>query len=417
MARNFSGHGTCRANICLGARSQANVQINNASRIVYLESEQEESSMFFSLIRRSRLFFFHATALLLFCFALSPLASAGPLPEQGAFLTGSAVEDALSTRGFLALGGRGEDAALTPRGGAEESLPEQFLGGSYLGMLLFGYPATGFGGADLAALAVLAYLVLRAVGGRKTGNGDRRFTLHTRDDNAWPDDEETPPQTRPRPPQGTGSGDPRDNAWSRRLKGDSSSQNGPGTENEERPHPFGDAPFGRRDIPQRKPGVTVKDRADAMWSHLSSQQPEQPEAAPADQAAIAEGAHIPAGFDVKDFLDGARTLYVRLQKAWAARKVDDIALFITDGMLNLLKQQAEANPEPSDVDIVLVNATLLNVGEEPGPAGNQWADVHFTVLMRAGGEEHPAEINEQWRFVRGKDSGGMWRLSGIEAAE
>lgn len=370
--------------------------------------------MSISIIRRTGSLIFCAAGLLLFCCMLSPPAvTAGPFDKAEAALMASSVTDAVD---FLAMGGR-EDSALAPRGGAEQSLPEQFLSGSYLGALLFGYPATGIGGADLVALALLAYLLLRAVGGRRAANDDRRFTLHTRDDNTGPDEDGPPARNRPRPPRDAGSGDPRDNAWSRRLKGEPGWKDGSGTEKEDRSHPFGDAPFGRRDVPQ-KPRVTAKDRADAMWAHLSSKQQDQPQAAQGGQAAvIAEGAHVPAGFDARDFLDGARALYVRLQKAWAARTIDDIEPFITKGMFDLLKQQAEANPEPSEVDVMLVNATLQDVGGDPEQGEEQWADVHFNVLMRAGNEEQPSEINEQWRFVRGKDSGGMWRLAGIEAAE
>jgi predicted lipid-binding transport protein (Tim44 family) len=125
---------------------------------------------------------------------------------------------------------------------------------------------------------------------------------------------------------------------------------------------------------------------------------------------VATGVEIPAGFDVHEFLEGARTLYVRLQQAWASRKVDDLAPFVSARMLGLLQKQAAANPDPVPVEILLVNATLNKVAREEQ---TEKAEVAFSVVMRTGQEEEPAEVNETWLFMRGGDSGGMWRLTGI----
>lgn len=368
----------------------------------------KETFMFFAYIRthcRSALL----CLLLLFFFAAPAVSDAA---DDGAVT-------ALSTKGthglpaFLALGGRREDAALTPRGGENTSLPEQLLGGSYLGALLFGFPATGVGGADLIALAALAYFVLRTVGGRQSRKEDR-FTVHRNDD--WEDKQDNDTYA-PRPPrpehrqdkQSSNTDDPanpRDNVWARRLRGETPNEDS----QPDRSPPSGDGPLNRQPPPRR--AVTVKDRAEAMWGHLSSKEPEQ--ASDASASAIAEGAHIPAGFDVKDFLNGARTLYVRLQSAWASRNVEDIAPFVETGLLQALRQQAAAYPQPVSVDIVLVNATLQDVG---GASANQWAEVHFNVLMKTGDEAQPSEVNELWRFSRSGDSGGMWRLASIDPAD
>ena len=39
--------------------------------------------------------------------------------------------------------------------------------------------------------------------------------------------------------------------------------------------------------------------------------------------------------------------------------------------------------------------------------------MEFSVLMRTD-RDVPVEIHEMWRFVRGRDTDGMWRLAGIE---
>lgn len=388
---------------------------------------------------------------------LFPDRAAAALPD--ASLPGIGVLDSAGPAIF-AMGGR-DEAALSPRGGGDESVPEQIFGGSYLGALFFGYPATGFGGADLIALAVLAYLVLRAAGGRKIRDRDR-FTVHRGGLDRDADDSGANASGKP-----TGidlgqrdvprerndaslSGNPRDNAWSRKIKGGSGDGTGGGTGNEReggkenpwglggrngnpwnrqgnrednRPHsepgnrrgnPSGSlpGPASGKEQPQR-PRVTVRDRAEAMWGHLAADRSGQPDRTGRQEAAVAAGARVPAGFDVNDFLDGARTLYVRLQNAWADRKVDDLAPFVSGELMAMLRGQAEANPEPSPVDIVLVNATLQDVR---GDSGDQRASVHFNVLMKNAGEAQNAEVNELWTFARSTASGGMWRLTGIEAA-
>lgn len=361
-----------------------------------------------------------AVALLL-CVLAFPAHAAAP----GATLFGAGD----SAPAISAMGGR-DEAALAPRGDDEESVAEQTFGGSYLGALLFGYPATGFGGVDLVALAVLAYLVLRSVGGRKKRD-ERRFTVHRGDpgDKGDADSGDTslgsvygrrdiPRERREGTPP---AADRPDNVWSRKIRGAgtgsrsggdsaggaSSRRNAPGSGN-----PWGrDARGGQDSQQEQKARPTVRERAEAMWGHLGSEQPTPDERAPG--GSVAEGARVPAGFDVSDFLDGARMLYIRLQNAWAARKVEELAPFVADGLMTMLRGQAEANPEPSPVDIILVNATLQNVR---GDSGDQQVFVHFNVLMKTTGEAQPSEVNEIWTFVRNDASGGMWLLTGIEAS-
>ena len=115
-------------------------------------------------------------------------------------------------------------------------------------------------------------------------------------------------------------------------------------------------------------------------------------------------------FDSDDFLEGARVLYIRMQEAWAARDTESLAPFMTPDMMRLLHERAAADPHPAGVDILLINATLLGLDRQ---GGEERADVEFAVLMRMD-RGAPMEVNEIWRFVRGRDNDGMWRLAGIE---
>jgi len=315
---------------------------------------------------------------------------------------------------LLALGGSGsrDREALATRNVKEASQTEQLFQGSFLGALLFGYPYTGLGKVDILVMGLLLFLFVRAIGARRRGPGrqDDRFSVDRQDSQGNRpqnrdlfDNPEEKQRTRVedlRPPADPGKqpdkrngnqNGSRENAWSRKLGGSQSSQGSQPSQGAR----------GRR--PQ-----TVQENAAAMWGRFSSQEAPQNnrQAAP-----VAAGADIPAGFDVPEFLEGARALYVRLQQAWAARKVDELAPFISASMLQLLQKQAEADPDPVPVEILLVNAVLNKVSQD-----GQKAEVAFSVAMRTGREEEPAEVNETWLFARGGDFGKMWQLTGIKQA-
>ena len=296
----------------------------------------------------------------------------------------------------LALGAEErEREALAPRNVPEPPATEKLFSGSFLGALFFGYQYQGFGGVDFIALALFLFFVARMVAAKRRQQPHDRFSVERPDlrgrlgQGAENEEKQRTrvEELRPNasPEKGEPGKNPRDNVWSRRLRGEST---------------------GQQSAARRRP-ATVQENAAAVWAALGSQNQEQEETG---AALVADGVDVPPGFDVNDFLEGSRTLYVRLQQAWAARKVDELAPFVSAQMLDLLQRQAAANPEPVPVEILLVNATLGSVssGQEA-----EKAEVAFSVIMRTGQEEEAAEIDEIWLFARGEDSGGMWRLTGI----
>jgi hypothetical protein len=296
----------------------------------------------------------------------------------------------------FALGSNRDKEALATRNVQEPPSAGQVFQGSFLGALIFGYPYEGLGTVDIVALGLLLLFVARAVTARRRDQqSSDRFSVDRPDfrrNQDFSEEREEKQRTRvedlrPADPgnKDAASGNSRDNAWSRRLGGG-----------------------GKISPPAqvRRP-TTVQENAAAMWGRFSSQGQQQNEA---QAESVATGVEIPAGFDVHEFLEGARTLYVRLQQAWASRKVDDLAPFVSAQMLGLLQKQAAASPDPVPVEILLVNATLDKVARE---GQTEKAEVAFSVVMRTGQEEEPAEVNETWLFARGGDFGGMWQLTGI----
>lgn len=290
---------------------------------------------------------------------------------------------ALPGDGLLAMGGRrhepvsaAEEAAMADSNGdSAGSLFRSAFKGSFIGALVFGYPYQELGVVDLAVLALIGFLVVwrfmpapRKTSGRK----DDPFTANRREG-----------------PSGRRDGG--------RTPLDSS-----GLPNRDTPHP--DKPGGASSRwPVRERGGQRDERPDRGWEAAASETATEPLAA-------AGRAAPPGDFDADDFLEGARVLYIRMQEAWAARDTEVLAPFMTPDMMLLLRERAAADPHPAGVNILLLNATLL--GQER--RGNEErADVEFAVLMRTDGDA-PMEVNEVWRFVRGHDSDGMWRLAGIE---
>ncbi len=140
-----------------------------------------------------------------------------------------------------------------------------------------------------------------------------------------------------------------------------------------------------------------------LWSNL--QQGSQP-ATPA-------GPQVPEGFDVEDFLSGAKMAFSRLQASWDKRDIEDIALFTSSSVLEEVKAQLAEDPNPSQTEILLTNAQLLSVKEEND---EQLATVYFDVLMREAPTKDTAQVREVWHFVR-PATGGNWKLDGIQQIE
>ncbi|MDL2279558.1 TIM44-like domain-containing protein [Desulfovibrio sp. OttesenSCG-928-G11] len=306
--------------------------------------------------------------------------------------------------------------------GLDGALGDNALGGGLLGALFLGLPYQGLNGADLVVMGLIGLLIYRRLNGRPK-KGDRRFTLHSRE----------APATRQPPP---GAGDP--------AQGDRA---GPaGRAGRDDPHAgapgatYASGPGGRRDprdnpwsrrlgAPLQSPPDSpwLKDRDTAQGRHSGPRGPlYEPGGAGHGGAAAVPGAPaagapafggraadivVPEDFDAADFLEGARALYVRLQQAWAARDMSGLQDFMTPDMLALLQKSAGRQPLPLGLNIMSVETDLVEVTRRED---REEARVLFEALMAAGKEE-PATVREQWLFVRGSASRGMWQLAGIKA--
>lgn len=122
--------------------------------------------------------------------------------------------------------------------------------------------------------------------------------------------------------------------------------------------------------------------------------------------------NIPADFDQEEFLRGAKMAYVRLQESWDKRDLNDIAQFATEPVLRTLRQQLDEEPDPTRTDLLMVNASLMEVKQD---ADTERAAVFFDVLMREEAQaQQPEQVREVWHFVRNAGRNEMWKLDGIQ---
>lgn len=128
------------------------------------------------------------------------------------------------------------------------------------------------------------------------------------------------------------------------------------------------------------------------------------------------GPAVPDGFNTSEFLEGAKTVYTRIQAAWDRRDMSDIALFTTPEVHQEMVRQAQADPSPSRTELLMVTARLVEYREE---GGDSVATVLFDVLMREdASEDRPKQVREVWHFSRkSADPASNWRLEGIQQLE
>lgn len=144
----------------------------------------------------------------------------------------------------------------------------------------------------------------------------------------------------------------------------------------------------------------ARDRASAAWDSLRSERHEQTTAYQSTGT-----------FDTEEFLAGAKQLYVRMQESWDLRDIDDIKQFTSPIMHKDIEEQFKEDPNPSKTEIILINASVLEVKQE---GDYEQAAVLFDVLMKEAENENNEQVKEIWNFSRNKAKNGTWILDGIQ---
>jgi predicted lipid-binding transport protein (Tim44 family) len=126
---------------------------------------------------------------------------------------------------------------------------------------------------------------------------------------------------------------------------------------------------------------------------------------------------FPAGFNEKEFLDGAKRAHELLQKAWDNGELADLREFTTDKVFGEVQDQYRARSGENRTEISDVRAELLDVKDIDGKLE---ASVLFDCSMAEYDANSPVLVNservrEVWHFVRAKTSlRPTWLLDGIQ---
>ncbi len=120
---------------------------------------------------------------------------------------------------------------------------------------------------------------------------------------------------------------------------------------------------------------------------------------------------IPADFAVEPFVGEARKQFVRLQAANDSGDVSVLREFMTPSLYGELAPDIIGrNGAAQRVDIMTLNATLIEVADEPS---RFIASVRFVGTMKDAAEPIAESFDEIWHIEKLKPNGG-WLLAGIQ---
>jgi len=128
---------------------------------------------------------------------------------------------------------------------------------------------------------------------------------------------------------------------------------------------------------------------------------------------------LPDWFNQEEFLNGARSAYLMLQKAWDDGNLDEIKGLTTENVYNEIHTQLQNQPPKGSTRILQINAELVDFNEQEEQTE---AAVMFDNLIAEaddrGKEGRATQVRELWHFVRAKDSTApTWYLDGIQQIE
>jgi predicted lipid-binding transport protein (Tim44 family) len=134
--------------------------------------------------------------------------------------------------------------------------------------------------------------------------------------------------------------------------------------------------------------------------------------------AVSDGQPIttmPAEFDERAFLAGARSAYERLQAAWDRADLAQIRSLTTDKVFAEIQQQLCEREADNQTEILKLDAELLEMRE----SGSEWeATVLFDTILREEPQQRPHQVREIWHFTRpARSVQPTWFLDGIQQLE
>jgi predicted lipid-binding transport protein (Tim44 family) len=122
--------------------------------------------------------------------------------------------------------------------------------------------------------------------------------------------------------------------------------------------------------------------------------------------------HRPAWFHEEQFLEGAKTHFIRLQAAWDAGNLEEIREYTTPELFTELATERQSYGGRQYTEIVSLDTALLGLVTE---GDKVVASVRYSGMIREQRDAPAHPFTEIWHVERALDEAGAdWYVAGIE---
>ncbi len=124
-------------------------------------------------------------------------------------------------------------------------------------------------------------------------------------------------------------------------------------------------------------------------------------------------------FDEAHFLAAAKTIFMRMQKAWDERNLTEIRNFCTPEVAEKICSDLEQDEQQHKTEVGMLDASIVDAWMEDD---QDWVSVHFTAMLKeqtrslAGQllDDNTSEMHEIWTFTHDPNSTDpTWYVAGV----
>lgn len=125
---------------------------------------------------------------------------------------------------------------------------------------------------------------------------------------------------------------------------------------------------------------------------------------------------VPVGFQLTEFVDTAKSMFMTMQEAWDKVDMPALRLLLAPQMFEVIGTQmssrmSEGHKNGQSTDVINLQAEVLGVHE----LDQQYlASVEFSGLIREDLTQGPSSFREAWSFVKFKTPDATWQVLGVE---
>ncbi|MGE4340835.1 MAG: Tim44 domain-containing protein [Pigmentiphaga sp.] len=119
--------------------------------------------------------------------------------------------------------------------------------------------------------------------------------------------------------------------------------------------------------------------------------------------------YVPADFDTQAFLQNAKKSFIELQGAWDRNDIAQMRDYMTDDLIDAVKEPLAQREPDGHTEVVLLNASMLGIEDI---AEGHLASVRFSGMLKDGSGPEAYRFEEVWNFL--KPTQGGWLLAGIQ---